>query len=469
MGAASFSWFVYASTDPAIDAGDYLLQSGTHAVLAPSESQAIGIASTWPATAASYYLLVKVSAADDVASGNDADGTATAIDVSGAPPANVDYHVAAPVNGGPTAAGGAMSLTFQASNDGTAAGSQLLYWWIYRSTDSALDVVIDEPIAWGSRAGLAPTPPSPATTIPYAGSWPAGAGTWYLFAVVSSGDDVEPLDNESAWTVVTLTAPAVDYVIDSFAETSAPVAGDPIAGTLQIRNAGAGFGAQTVTWTVYLSQDATLVPAGDLVVDAGSFTGRGPGASSGPIAFEGTWPVIPAAPWTWRLYLVAEAADEIDPLDNTSSTLTRTTQPPAADYDVLSVSNTGGTVTGGSLTGSFTVTNLGPHDGTQAIPWRAYLSADPNYDVGVDTLIDSGVIPSPGLAESTSGGVRSPAPGRRPRDLVPGRGARRRRRPERRERLGGLGLGDPDGAERELRRPRRHEYRRHHRRWSPRG
>jgi hypothetical protein len=266
-GAVTLHWFVYASTDTLLDGGDYLLQSGTHAALAPAVPTPIAIASTWPTTPAAYRLLVTVSAADDVAGGNDI-GWSSAITVTGAPPADIDYHAAAPVNTGGTNAGGAMTGTFQVTNDGTIAGSQTLYWTIYRSPDATLEIGSDDPVAMGSRAGLGPTPPNPATTIPYSGTWPASADTWYLFAVVSAGDDVAPGDNESTGTMVSTTAPVVDYMVQVFTETSSPVAGDPIAGTLQLHNEGSAGGSQSITWWVFISQDAVLNPFGDLPVDA---------------------------------------------------------------------------------------------------------------------------------------------------------------------------------------------------------
>jgi hypothetical protein len=97
---------------------------------------------------------------------------------------------------------------------------------------------------------------------------------------------------------------------------------------------------------------------------------------------------------------VVDAADEVDPGDNTSSPLLRTTQPPNADYDVVSASGVNGTA-GRNLTGSFTITNLGPHNGTQAVPWRVYLSTNVTYEAGIDILVDSDIVASPGLPAST--------------------------------------------------------------------
>ena len=79
------------------------------------------------------------------------------------------------------------------------------------------------------------------------------------------------------------------------------------------------------------------------MVDAGTFAPLGSGVSSAVIPFDGTWPFTPYPPWTWQLYLVVDAADEVFPADNTSAPLSRTTSAPNADYDVVSVSGVNGT------------------------------------------------------------------------------------------------------------------------------
>ena len=274
-------------------------------------------------------------------------------------------------------------------------------WIVYLSSNATLEIGSDLPAAAGTHAPLAG---SGSDTVAFSGTWPAGAGTWWLFATVSAGDDVDPLDNSSPGTAVPVMAPNVDYEITSFTETSVLVAGDPILGDFRIRNSGTSAGAQPLGWTVYLSQDAILVPAGDLVVDAGTLAALGPGASSLITSYDGSWPVVPAAPWTWSLYLVAAAADDVNAGNNTSGTLLRTTVSPQADYDVMSVTHTAGTTAGQAFTGTFTVKNLGPHDGTQAVPWSAYLSTDAVYDAGVDTLVDTGVTASLPF-NVTSGGI----------------------------------------------------------------
>jgi hypothetical protein len=402
-GSSDFSWYVYASVDTTVGVGDYLLQWGSHAPLAGGGSDVISLTSAfWPTIPAMYRLLVWVSAADDTVGTNDT-GWTSQVDVTGEPPDNVDYQAAAPVNTGGTVAGGAMNGTFQLTNTGSFAGSQTVYWTVFRSDDALLEVGTDPIAAMGSHAALGA---GASTPVGYSGSWPAGTDTYFLFVEVSAIDDVDTSDNDSTFTMVGVTAPNVDYVVQSFSETSGAVAGDPITGTFQVRNTGADGGTRVISWTVYLSEDAILLPAGDLVVDAGTIAALGPGASSAVIPFDGTWPVSPYPPWTWQLYLVVDAADEVDPGDNTSGTLPRTTQPPNADYDVTAVSNTGGTAAGGALAGTFNATNLGPHDGTQAIPWRVYLSTDAVYDAG-DTLADSGVFGSPGLTVGSFTGLVS--------------------------------------------------------------
>jgi hypothetical protein len=400
-GASTVYWYVYASVDTVVGVGDYLLQGGSRPAMAAGETDGYPIDAVWPTTPNPYRLIVKVWAVDDILPGNDTEWT-SAIGVTGEPPANVDYQAAAPVNTGFTVAGGDLDGTFLLSNTGSDAGSQTVNWIVYLSSNAVLDLGTDPVAAAGTHVALAG---SGSDTVPFDGTWPSSAGTWWLFVAVSAGDDVDPLDNSSSGTAVPVTAPNVDYVIQTFAETSGLVAGDPILGDFRIRNSGTSAGAQPLGWTVYLSQDATLDPVGDLVVDAGTLAALGAGASSAITSYDGTWPVVPAAPWTWRLYLVADAADEVDTSDNTSAPpLVRTTVAPQADYDVMTVTHTAGTTAGQAFTGTFTVKNLGPHDGTQAVPWSAWLSTDAVYDVGVDTLVDTGVTPSLAF-NTTSAGI----------------------------------------------------------------
>jgi hypothetical protein len=398
-GSSTIYWYVYASVDTIVDGSDFLLQSGSRVALGAGASAVIGISSTWPTTPALYRLLVRVSAADDIDTGNDT-GWTSQVNVTGSPPADIDYQTAAPTVSG-TVAGQPMSGTFNVTNTGTAAGSQNVYWTVYRSDDGILDTGADPIADMGTLAALGAGASAP---VAYDGIWPTGAASYTMFAVVSAPDDVDPGNNDSIGTFVNVTAPNVDYVVQAFSETSGVVAGDPIVGQLQVRNAGTSAGSQPVAWTVYLSEDATLDPLTDLVADAGTLAALGAGASSAATPFDGTWPFSPYPPWTWRLYFVVAAADEIDPSDNTSGTLVRNTVAPTADYDVVTVTNTGGTTAGYPLSGTFSATNLGPHDGTQSVPWRAYLSVDNNYDAGVDTLVDSGVIASPGLTVGSSTG-----------------------------------------------------------------
>ncbi len=400
-GATSVSWYVYASFDTGVDGTDYLLQYGSQGALAAGAFVDIPISGSWPSSAGAWRLLVKASAADDVDAGNDTGYTA-AVTVTGSPPPDVNYAAATPVNSGSLVAGDPMAGSFQLTNTGAAAGSQTVYWVVYRSADATLDVGSDAVAAMGSRAALGAGASLP---IVYSGTWPAGAAIWHLFATVSAGDDINTGNNESTGLMVSVTAPQVDYVVQSFTEAGSLVVGDPIAGTLQVRNHGTSAGTQSVGWTVYLSQDVTLDPATDMAVDAGVLAPLASMASSVVVPFDGAWPWTPAPPWTWRLYLVVAAADESDSADNASGALLRTTAAPNADYDIMSVNSTGGTKAGYALAGTFTVKNLGPHNGTQAVPWRVYLSDDDIYDAGIDTLLDSGNIPSPGLASGVTSGA----------------------------------------------------------------
>jgi hypothetical protein len=70
-GVQQVSYSVYASTDTTLDASDVLVASGSVPPLnGVASGGPIAFSGTWPLTYGSYYLIVKVSAFDDVNNGN---------------------------------------------------------------------------------------------------------------------------------------------------------------------------------------------------------------------------------------------------------------------------------------------------------------------------------------------------------------------------------------------------------------
>jgi hypothetical protein len=386
-GAAPVDWKVYLSANTVLDGGDSLIASGTVAALAAGASIPVTVTGTFPAvTPGSYYLIVQVSAADDTTPLNNI-SAASALTLN---PQNIDYTVPAITNTGGTAAGGPMSGTFTIKNSGTAAGADVVFWQVRASADTVLDAS-DYLLAGGSIPSLG----AGATSAPinFNGTWPTSPGSWYLIAVVVAADDVNLTNNatpSAAPVITTGVAPLnVDYTVVSVVSTGGTTTGKPLAGTFTYKNGGSDAGTQPVYWTAYVSSDATLQVGTDPVVDSGSVGAMGPGATSGPIAFTGTWP---SSPGTWYLIVAVSASDDLVPTNNVTASGSVSITVPNVDYTVTTVNNTGGTVAGDPLSGTFTYRNGGTQDGSQAVAWTAYLSSDSTLQIGTDVVIDSGLV-----------------------------------------------------------------------------
>jgi len=396
-GSSTVVWQVRASADTTLDASDYIVAGGTLSALgAGTTSSTINFSGTWPSTPGPWYLIAVAVAADDINHLNDV-STATLVTTTGVAPANVDYTVSPVTSTGGTTAGKPLTGSFTYTNNGTNAGAQPVYWTAYVSSDATLQLGTDTVIDSGTAGPLGATPSS--SSVPFTGTWPAAPGTWHLIVSVSSPDDIVPTNNITASGALAITAPNVDYTVQSVNNTAGTVAGDPLSGTFTYRNGGTQDGSQTVVWTAYVSSDATLQIGTDTVIDSGVVPALAAATTSGAITFNGAWP---SAAGSWYLIIAVTVSEDVAPGNNTGVSGAIATSAPNVDYTVLSVNNTGGTTAGSALSGNLTLRNIGTHAGTQFVPWRAYLSTDATLQIGVDTLITSGFLPSPGLGAGVS-------------------------------------------------------------------
>jgi hypothetical protein len=385
MPANTITWRVYRSTDASIDPGDTVVDAGSTAALGGlAASGSIAFNGTWPSAAATWQLLVEIAASDDATAANNLSASGP-ITVTDAPPADVDYTVTAVNNTGGTTAGAALAGTFTFRNVGSDNGSQGVAWAVYVSADTvwdAGDTVVDADVA---------TPLAAATTsaaIAFAGTWPSIGGSRYLVVKVTASDDIAPGNNTGSSAVVTVATAPVDYDVLTVVNTGGTVAGAAVAGQFQIRNIGTAAGGQTVHWTAYVSSNATLDGA-DPVVDADTTTALGAGATSAFIPFNGSWPSVSG---TWYLIVKVTAADDVAAANDEQASggiAITGTAPPDVDYDLLTVSYTGGTVGGGPISGEFTAQNIGTAAGSQTVYWTAYVSSDATLGGG-DSVLDAG-------------------------------------------------------------------------------
>ncbi len=269
----------------------------------------------------------------------------------------------------------------------------------------------------GNKAQVQKLAISPAsTTVPPNGSITfsaSGGEPPYTFSVLSgvgsinSSSGVYTAPATPATTIIqvadkqgstaTATVTNVDYSVTAINNTSATLlAGDAASGNFTLQNVGTAGGAQTVSWTVYISTSATL-GAGGTVLTAGTTTPLASGATS-TITFSGTWP---STPGTYYLIATVSSPDGLVAPNNTLASSAISITAANVDYSVTSVTCTSGAVlSGGAVSGNFQMINNGPNNGTQYVTWQAYASTS-------STLSGSAQLVASGSSAPLNSGVSS--------------------------------------------------------------
>ena len=304
----------------------------------------------------------------------------------------VNFNIPTPVTGGSAFAG----TTFRIQNAAVADGGQTIFWWVYLSDDGALgsgDTLLDA----GNRGPLAA---GTFSDVAFSGTWPLSSGAKSLFVMISSADDLEPANNQSAGAGAPVTLNLPDYA-GTLVHTSGTAAGAAFTGTLTIDNAGSADGSQDVSWSVYASLGDTDMDMDDKIVATGTIPG-GLGVTASPevIAIANTWPTVAGT-----YYLIADlfAGDDANTTNNKPFSLgIAVAAPPVADVDYLgAVVHSTGFTAGVGFTGTLTISNGGATAGVQDVSWSVYASLG-NATLGAgDTLVASGVI-SGGLGAGDS-------------------------------------------------------------------
>ena len=138
-------------------------------------------------------------------------------------------------------------------------------------------------------------------------------------------------------------------------------------------------------WTVLASLDAAASPD-DAVIASGTHAALA-AASNAVVPFAGLWP---AAPGDYYLLAQVAAGDDAGGADNEAASAAVTTiTRPAVDYLPLNVTNMGGLVAGGALSGNFDLANSGTQDGAGPVAWSVFASPD-NFLDGGDILVATG-------------------------------------------------------------------------------
>jgi hypothetical protein len=302
---------------------------------------------------------------------------------------NVDYTISADTLPTAAYAGTAISGDFTITNNGSVTGTADVSWWLFLSDDGTFggdgEYLVD--------SGIVTTdiPTSPPHDVTPTGSWPADLpqGSYDLFLMISSPDDLNHTDNVSNAGTFTLNYPDVDYRVLSVTNTGQTFVGGAIAGEFELDNEGTDDGTQTITWKAYVSANNS-VDLGDTLIDSNT-EGAMPSAEvPRTIPFTGTWPSS-----VGNYYLVIEvSADDDEAAGNDGDNVTATPAAigvnyPDVDYEVLSVTHLTGTRAGGSVDGEFDLDNTGIDDGVSMVDWEVYASKNTSVDVG-DALVASG-------------------------------------------------------------------------------
>ena len=321
-----------------------------------------------------------------------AHATITVSDFPAPPAGDIEYRVDSftAINPAPDA-GSAIGESFTLRNDGLDDGGASINWAAYVSQDnspglSGGDRIIDS----GSASALAGGGDA---VIPLGGYWPVTAGTWYLKVREWADDELTPGEwfVSAAFTVQPVSAGSdVDYYVSIAPAGGSAQLGDSVSGSFTARNQGTDAGSSPVEWSAYISADQ-VYNTGDILVDSGTFSALGAGASSASIPInDGTW----SAAGNWYLLVRLQAADEVNTSNNirASSSMYNVTDPGASDpdYKVSDISMYAPFVTSGSpVEESFSIANIGTN-GTENVTWTAYASSntvpDPGEEIGSGTV-----------------------------------------------------------------------------------
>jgi len=289
-GTQQISWTVYASISNTLGGGSIVVATGTTGGLSGNGTNTITYTTgVWPTTPNNYYLIASLSSQDSAgasaASGTPYSVVAAKVDYF---PFNVSFGSVAT-----TTPGNPVSGTFQIQNNGPNAGTQPVTWQVYADTTPTLT---GSPVLLESSTtpalGIAGTSP----VIPFSGTWPTGAGYYYLVVKVSVlvDQDQNLANNIMAVFDATLTDPANNNFAGATAMgiTLAPSMSLQVTGTLsdldEFMTFNAGTAATvkfTMAWTLSATVTLTvLTPPGP------------PGTTDFTVPATGT--AMPTTPWT---------------------------------------------------------------------------------------------------------------------------------------------------------------------------
>ncbi len=314
-GSSNVSWTAYRSANETIDGSDTVIDSGTAPALgAETTSGGITISGTWPPTSGTYYILVRVSAPDDINPVNNT-GTSSQFIITSA--GDIDYVVDNITSTYPVVtANGPVTEYFDISNIGGAPGSDPVDWIAYASTDTAIGG--DHTIASGTVAPSGLPSGGEVNNILINGLWPSTPGSYYIIISLTVSNETITGNNITYVGTFTVNEPP-DYTVQSSLIPSSGTPGALLSAggeySFVINNSvSAGDGSQSILWNVYRSFD-TIYDGSDINIKTGSAGALAANTNSLSQHFSDvSWPAFGA---NYFFIVTLSAPDEIDITNNT--------------------------------------------------------------------------------------------------------------------------------------------------------
>jgi hypothetical protein len=287
-------WTAYISLDQILDGADTPLNTGVITALSGTTlGETITITGTWPASAGVYYLIVNVSAGDDVDPSNNI-FSSESFTITAVPGVDIDYVVSdISINNPSTTLGSPFSEEFALTNTGGLNGAELIAWTAYASANNTLEAGTDIVIGFGSTVyfGL---DTGESDDIIISGFWPNISGDYYLIVSVESGDETITDNNTNFCGLFTVQDPP-DYSISSttiqLEGTAGIVLNDSGIFNFTIDEISGNDGSKPIFWEVFASLDEVL-DGNDILIKEGSLGAITAFSSSGLISFaDGIWPL----------------------------------------------------------------------------------------------------------------------------------------------------------------------------------
>jgi hypothetical protein len=403
------AWYdrVFMSADATLDADDRILGNFYHGGALNAGANYTGSATVnLPiGVAGNFFFFVQSDiynqVYEHVFENNNSGYDTTATSITLTPPPDLEFeYLTIPTN---ARSGNNLSISYRVTNFG-ASETPNYYWTdtFYLSSDNQLNTTTDINLGSAGQYGILYPGDGYDRTANFALPNTL-TGTYYVFGVTDSGDQVFELDNVNNITQsinqVQIVAQPADLVVTDAVIPSTGEAGKAISVQWTVKNQGTG---DTIvdSWSDRLvaSADGVLGDADDLTI--ASFTRTGLLAQNGSYSRSESVILPFALEGNYQLFVVTDSANSVyeggNEANNASSAFPLTISRDTPDLQVTSITLPNTVTPGQPLTLNWTVANLGVGR-TNSNYWydRVYLSLDQNVsndDINLGSVYRAGAL-----------------------------------------------------------------------------